>query len=321
MSTRGLIIVKGNIEEKNEDTAIAVYNHSDSYPSWLGAKIRDMLQELWIPRHSYDRDYELAKRELARRFLDWNKVRYAGEPEDTWKWPIKYETEDDLNNNPGIDYLDHEWVYVVDFTRERFACYKTVWLGNSKLAPVSNWDTNKGVVIKAFDVDFTDTSALIFDLDMHKIEEEVGEQAWRFKNEIVYGMNREKYRKISRYITRRIHANGLEVVKRDISHGGIVVVVENRKRGNRGYYVKINFQKVDKDREFYKANLMFSVDKNKFFGSLEYAIVDDYKNIEEVIRQIANDGAAKMFIEQTMRRNTDIPFLERELELLTAIVF
>ena len=63
MSTRGLIIVKGNIEEKNEDKMpIAVYNHSSSYPSWLGAKIRDMLQELWVPRYSPDgRDYELAK--------------------------------------------------------------------------------------------------------------------------------------------------------------------------------------------------------------------------------------------------------------------
>jgi len=319
MSTRGLIIIKGSIEEKEDKTAIAVYNHCDSYPSWLGAKIKDMLWELWVPRQSYDSDYELAKHELAKRFLDWNKVRYAGEPEDTWKWCIEYETEEDLNNNPGIDYLDHEWLYVVNFIKERFMCYKTVWLENSELLPVSEWNTNKGVVLKAFDVDFTDMDAL-GGLNMHKIEDEVEEQAWRYKNEQVYGMNREKYRRISRYITRTIHANGLEVVEREISHGGVVVVVENHKRANRRYYVKIDFQKVDKDREFYKARLMFSVDKNKFFGSLEYAIVDDYKNIEEVIRQIANDGAAKMFIEQRMT-STDIPFLERELELLTAIVF
>jgi len=321
MSTRGLIIVKGNIEEKNEDKMpMAVYNHSSSYPSWLGAKIRDMLWELWVPRYSPGgRDYELAKRELARRFLDWNKVRYAGDPEDTWKWPIKYENENDLNNNPGIDYIDHEWVYVVDFTRERFACYKTVWLENPELLPVEEWDANRGAVIKAFDVNFANMDELM-GLNMRKIEDEIEEQAWRYKNETVYGMNREKYHKISRYITRRIHANGLEVVKRDISHGGITLVVENRKRDNRKYYVEMHFKKVDKDREFYKVELMFGVSKGAFYGTLDCAVVDDYKNVEEVIKQIANDEAAKMFIEQRMR-STDAPSLERGLEQLTVIVF
>ena len=319
MSTRGLIIVKGSIEEKEDKTAIAVYNHYDSYPSVLGKKLRDMLWELWEPRHSHNIDYVLAKRELAKRFLDWNKVRYAGVPEDEWKWCIEYETEEDLNNNLGIDYLDHEWLYVVDFIRERFMCYKTVWLENSELVPVSEWNTNKGVVLKAFDVDFTDMDALM-DLNMRKIEDEVEEQAWRYKNEMLYGMNREKYRRISRYITRRIHANGLEVVEREISHGGIVVVVENHKRDNRRYYVKIDFQKVDKDREFYKTNLMFSVDNNAYFGSLEYAIVDDYKNIEEVIREIVNDGAAKMFIEREAMGREHV-FFSRGLEQLAATVF
>jgi len=88
MSTRGLIIIKGSIEEKEDKTAIAVYNHYDSYPSVLGKKLRDMLWELWEPRHSHNIDYVLAKRELAKRFLDWNKVRYAGVPEDEWKWCV-----------------------------------------------------------------------------------------------------------------------------------------------------------------------------------------------------------------------------------------
>jgi len=319
MSTNGLIIVKGFIEKDNGKTAIAVYNHYDSYPTILGEKIRDMLWELWMPRHSHSIDYILAKRELAKRFLDWNKVRYAGEPEDSWKWYIQYETEDDLNNNPGIDYLSHEWIYVVDFIRERFIGYKTVWLENSELVPTSEWDTSKGMVIKAFDVNFADMDELT-SVNMRKTEEKTEEQAWKYQNEILYGMNREKYSRISRYITRRIHANGLEVVERDISHGGITVVVENRKRNNRRYYVKIHFQKIDKDREFYNVRLMFSVDNNAYFGTLDYAIVDDYKNIEEVIRQIANDGAAKMFIEREAT-GREYVFFSRGLEQLAGTVF
>lgn len=309
MSTNGLIIVKSNEEE-----AIAIYNHSDSYPSWLGEKIRDMLLELWLPRHSKDRDYSLAKQELAKRFLDWNKVRYAGEPED-WKWHIEYETEEDLNDNPKIDYLSHEWIYIVDFTKEQFACYKTVWLENSELSLVDEWNTNKGTVIKAFDIDFTNMNELM-SLNMNKIEDEIKERAEKYKSEKVYGMNREKYSQISKYITRTIHTNGLKVVKRDISHDGIKVVIENRKRSDRKYYVDLYFRKVDKDREFYKVELMFGVSKSAFLGTLNYAVVDNYKNVKEVIKQIANDEAAKMFI---ARMDTESNFSNR-IEQLAAIV-
>lgn len=118
MSTRGLI---------SATPGEYVYNHSDSYPTGLGQEIADRLHE---------GDYETFREEIiSGRFTD--------------------QDHPDFLHIKGIDYLFHEYVYVLDFVRKRWSAYDSVWDPRERKKPVECWDTSKGRLKAYFeDVDF-----------------------------------------------------------------------------------------------------------------------------------------------------------------------
>lgn len=152
MATRGLIIMV----EKNKATA--VYNHLDSNPKWLGSRLIHLVSKVF----DGVKDKNAAAKSLKRIVLNW----------DSLKWPINLET---LENNVGIDYLLHEWVYTIDIEKEKLSCYKTVWIEDSSI-PFQERDKHKGTVIKAFEMNFKNTTSF---KTLKKLEKKAKEEAIR----------------------------------------------------------------------------------------------------------------------------------------------
>jgi len=117
MATRGLIGVK-----MKGGWVRFVYNHWDSYPSHL---------MLWINDRLLQGDHEKFKEEiLAGHFTREYEIHFTSR----FKGP---------NYLTKVDYLFHEYVYVLDFDKKVWSAYKAVWDEDEK-KPVEQWDNSKG---------------------------------------------------------------------------------------------------------------------------------------------------------------------------------
>lgn len=133
MSTRGLVGIKIG------DNVKYVYNHFDSYPSGLMREIYERLQ-----RCNTEEDYQSFKREIE-----------SGE--------FTNEHHEDFLNIKNIDYLYHEFVYILDFDKKRWSAYKSIWTENRN-KPVEEWDTHKGYLKPLIkDIDFKQNLSLTDD--------------------------------------------------------------------------------------------------------------------------------------------------------------
>ena len=117
MSTRGLIIVKENKKET------MIYNHSDSYPSNMMIKINQRLLEC----RKANLNYLLFKEEiLSVRFTDTEIIT--------------------INTIKEIDYLFHEYIYILDFDKKTWSAYRTQFTEQGK--DPKKWDNSKGKLIR-----------------------------------------------------------------------------------------------------------------------------------------------------------------------------
>ena len=89
MSTRGLI----GIKQKNGSIRY-IYNHHDSYPAYL-------MKEIYLAI----KEYPLNKLQADMESGEWNNS--------------------DMTNITGIDYLWHEFVYIIDFDKKKWSAYQT----------------------------------------------------------------------------------------------------------------------------------------------------------------------------------------------------
>jgi len=113
MGTRGLIgVVEYNLkdqeEHKRDDISSGiqfVYNNFDSYPDNLMREIYGRLQK---------GDYVQFKKDIL-------SGKFTGV------------TEKKLINIKQIDYLFHEYVYVLDFLKQRWFAFESKWKGNLEL--------------------------------------------------------------------------------------------------------------------------------------------------------------------------------------------
>ncbi len=90
MTTRGLI----GIKQKNGSVRY-IYNHNDSYPSCLMKNINEALIK--------EKNYEKLKKEI-----------------ENGKW-----NNSDITNITEIDYLWHEFVYILNFDKKTWSAYET----------------------------------------------------------------------------------------------------------------------------------------------------------------------------------------------------
>jgi hypothetical protein len=124
MSTRGLI----GIKQKNGSIRY-IYNHSDSYPEGL-------MRKLYI---ALNKNIKILKTQI-----------------ETGKW-----NNSNLTNIIKINYLFHEFIYILDFENKNWSAYKTQY--NKK-------DINKGKLIPIItDIKFND-NLLITNDEVFKIK-------------------------------------------------------------------------------------------------------------------------------------------------------
>jgi hypothetical protein len=119
MSTRGIFCaVKGG------EYKVAIYNHSDSYPSWLGSKLLNKFRD-----EETREDFSFAISSVE-----------AGDDEDQSSSALEIIDEilrgerDKINDQLSFagDSLFCEWGYVLDYDRQMFEIYEGFQKGSSK---------------------------------------------------------------------------------------------------------------------------------------------------------------------------------------------
>lgn len=138
MSTRGLIgYYKKGVTK-------ATYNHSDSYPSWLGNKIKDYItnSDVRSMNADFDRirlvdeDDEVQPEDIIRMFNFWygDVERIGGEYSEGWYWILR-DGQGDLSAyaEQGVmidgqefmkDSLFCEWAYIINLDRGVLEIYR-----------------------------------------------------------------------------------------------------------------------------------------------------------------------------------------------------
>ena len=155
MATRGLIGTyrkKGKIKE-----LVFVYNHFDSYPAGLGNKLLESIKK--------------AKKKGTLQKL--KKEIESGK--------ITATVEKDLTNIKNIDYLFHEWIYIIDFENEKFYVFFPLWDRKNILL----WKDNAGMVEKLYD-------GILIKYAEYTFEEIVKKDIWFEDVEKNYEMQEEK---------------------------------------------------------------------------------------------------------------------------------
>jgi hypothetical protein len=114
MGTRGLVVVK----LKNKATAY--YNQFDSYPEVLGKELEHVISH---NRMGYTK--QMQAQQIAY-FIQGRSGHNVGM--SPWKVSLPITKP----NHPKIDYLFHEYVYLVDLDRKILYAYKSKWAGETK---------------------------------------------------------------------------------------------------------------------------------------------------------------------------------------------
>ena len=100
MSTRGLVGIK-----LGDNRVLFVYNHSDSYPSWLGKRIYEQVRKI-----KTEQDAEDFKDDIA-------SGRFTG-------YDDQFESDENFSGFDDSDYLFYEYVYIIDFRKRTWSAYE-----------------------------------------------------------------------------------------------------------------------------------------------------------------------------------------------------
>jgi len=104
MGTRGLIFIRKKYHAENGSYYVykGIYNHMDSYPTFLGMKLYLKMREYGIKEGLNRLNYN------SEGIEEFEKYLLSGE--------FNGENETIYLTESVIDYLFHEWIYVIDKT-------------------------------------------------------------------------------------------------------------------------------------------------------------------------------------------------------------
>ncbi len=283
MGTRGLIVVRRPNQRSEGTRSTAVYNHKDSYPSWLGKKLFTRFSETGV-----------------RGTVD--EILGNGD-----KWSITYEGEErDLVNNEGVDYLFHEWVYVIDLVEDLFKGYATARLDAHDLP--GETDYHKGTVVEAFSTGLNDT---LSDEALEKAQNDANDEAARVRNETLFGVNRSHYEEVLTIIREEAENLGMETVETLATHGRVEATLQVP--GHELYVQLTVRQRAPRGEDkLHHVNTMFGTTPHSFSGSVKYEVKNgNPEEFKEILEKIRNGEAGRDFLKWRDERN--LPGIGEEL--------